>query len=157
MGSGTSRAVSKARHKGQAARFVAVKAARNPRRALAVAVYTTRYRRALITAAGLSREASRAAAAARRPGVRKEAQAASVSLGQAVARARKIGIASAVTDEKFADLLIRTLDHASNSVAELEDRKPRHRARRFVLAIGLVVAAVAGLWALTTGGRGRAS
>ena len=132
-----------------------MKAGRNPRRALAIAVYTARYRRALIRAARLSREASRAAAAARRPGVRKEAEAASVSLGQAVARARKIGIASAITDERFAVLLHKTLDHASNSVAELTHEKPKHRVRRFVLAIGLVLAVVSGVWVLTTGRRPR--
>jgi hypothetical protein len=71
-----------------------------------------------------------------------------------VARARKIGIASAITDEKFAVLLRRALDHASYSVAELTHEKPKHRVRRFVLAIGIAFATVSGLWVLT--GRRRA-
>lgn len=144
-----------ARHKRKAARLGAARVGRSPHRALAVAVYTARYRGALIRAARLSREASRAAAAARRPGVRKEARSASVSLGQAVARARRIGIASAITDEKIAVLLNRTLDHAANSVAELTHEKPKHRARRFVLMIGLVLAIVSGLWMVTSGRRTR--
>jgi len=133
-----------------------VNAGRNPRRVLAVAVFTARYRRGLVRAARLSREASRAAAAARRPGGRKEAHAASLSLGQAVVRAREIGIARAVTDEKFADLLNRTLDHASNSVAELKHEKPKHRVRRIVIATLGLIAVVVGLWALKEGRRSRA-
>ena len=132
-------------------------AARNPRRVLAVAVLTARYRRGLVRAARLSREASRAAAAARRPGVRKEAHAASVSLGEAVVRARKIGIARAVTDQRFADLINRTLDHASNSVAELRHEKPKHRVRRIVLATLGLIAVVGGLWAVKESRRSRAN
>lgn len=132
-----------------------MKAARNPRRVLALAVFTARYRHGLVRAVRLSREASAAAAAARRPGVRKEAHAASVSLGQAVARARKIGIASAVTDEKFAALLNGTLDHTSNLVAELKHEKPKHRVSRVVVAALGLIAAVIGLWALKTSRRSR--
>ena len=66
-----------------------------------------------------------------------------------------IGIASAITDEKIAVLLNRTLDHAANSVAELTHEKPKHRARRFVLMIGLVLAIVSGLWMVTSGRRTR--
>jgi hypothetical protein len=119
-------------------------------------VFTARYRRGLVRAARLSREASRAAAAARRPGVRKEAHAASVSLGEAVVLARKIGIARAVTDQRFADLINRTLDHASNSVAELRHEKPKHRVRWIVLATLGLIAVVVGLWALKDGRRSRA-
>ncbi len=131
-------------HRLKSTRLLVVESGWNPRRAFALAVFTARYRRTLVRAVRLSREASRVATAARRPGVRREAHAASVSLGQAVERAREIGMARAVTDEKLARLLNRTLDHASSSVAELRYEKPKHRLRRIVLAtLGLVGVVVA--------------
>ena len=126
----------------------AVKKRQNPARARALMVYTARHPRVLIRTARLGRDAARTAAAVRRPKVRNEAQTAAVSIGQAVARARKIGLASAMTDDTFADLVARALVHASNSAAELRRREPKHRARGVALAaFGLIVVVVGLLFA----------
>ena len=76
-------------------------------------------------------------------------ETAAVSIGQAVARARKIGLASAMTDETFADLVARlSTMHPNSAASELRRREPKHRARGVALAaFGLIVVVLGLLFA----------
>ena len=119
----------------------AFKAARkNPRMALSVAMFAVERRHAIRRTLLVGRATSRLVSKAADRSVQNELRAATANLGQAFARARKVGVLNALEDRKVAKSTQKGLGRASTALAEVRKStgRPSHKLRNAVLGMGLV-------------------
>jgi hypothetical protein len=124
---------------------VALKAARrNPRAAFGVVLFATQHWKAIAKTLRLSRSTSRALGKAAEPSVQKDLRLAVGNLTEALARAKKLGIAEAPKDKRVSKHLDTAARHASSAVGEVMKAKQVPSRRPRILGAGLLLA---GGWA----------
>lgn len=130
---------------------VALRAARkNPRATLGVVLFGARHSKAIAKTLKTTRRASRAVDRARlaQPEVRRELRASAASLGDTIARVRKVGLAEAVSDKQTAKHLQRALRHASEAASRSRAPRRRHYLRTGLAFLMLPLVAGYGAWRL---------
>jgi hypothetical protein len=93
--------------------------------------------------------ASRALRNVTQPAVRNELGAAVDSLGEAFARARKIGPISAPEDKKVAKNLDSAMDHLASALDSARGRRRRHSKLRVLVLLSVLTAGIYTLWRLS--------